>query len=61
MEEVNTGAPQNNKKTVTHGAVKIAGEVVKEVVQNMTGLKVKVITINVQGVSLEGKEEKEEV
>lgn len=133
MEEVNTGVPQNNKKTVTHGAVKIADEVVKiiaglaasevpgvagmsggvvggiaerlgrknlskgikaevgeketaieisiiveygtripevasqiqqkvkEVVQNMTGLKVKEVTINVQGVSLGGKEEKEEV
>jgi len=48
MEEVNTGVPQNNKKTVTHGAVKIADEVVKEVAQNMTGLKVKEVTINVR-------------
>jgi uncharacterized alkaline shock family protein YloU len=133
MEEVNIGIPQNNKKTVPHGTVKIADEVVKiiaglaasevpgvagmsgrivegiaerlgrknlskgikaevgeketaidisiiveygiripevafqiqqkvkEVVQNMTGLKVKEVTINVQGVNLGGIEEKEEV
>ncbi|HAG08237.1 MAG TPA: Asp23/Gls24 family envelope stress response protein [Desulfotomaculum sp.] len=133
MEEVNTGILQNNKKTVPHGAVKIADEVVKiiagiaasevtgvagmsggivggiaerlgrknlskgikaevgeketavevsiivdygvripevafqiqqkvkEVIQNMTGLKVKGVTINVQGVNLGEKEEKEEV
>lgn len=131
MEEVTVNTPQNNKKTETHGEVKIADEVVKiiagiaasevtgvagmsggivggiaerlgrknlskgikaevgkketaveisiiveygiripevafqiqqevkEAIQNMTGLKVKEVIINVQGVSLEGKEEKE--